>query len=181
MGKVRQKLIDGMNKVELEIFEHNDYLERISSNQKPRELEIQVPVRLNPDFKIYNPPFHGIWVEVKGHIASVNWFPAIAQMPTWLKRRYKVVVVETNTKKRNQMADKLEALGFDYHIHHKGRGYLDNPTLPGEWVLYALELYTNGSNDGNDVDLTKQKRKAKIVVDRFSTMEDSVCGLTNQD
>lgn len=177
MGKVRQKLIGGMNAVEREVFQSNTYLERIPSQQKPREIEVRVPIRLNPDFKIFYPPLNGIWVEVKGHLASANWFPALKEFPLWMRKRYKIVVVETNTKKRNQMVEKLQYLGYDYHIHHKGRGYLDNPLLPAEWLKYALELYTNDSTDEDEVEDYVDERKAKVVVDRHTRPEDSiVCG-----
>lgn len=176
MPRVRQDLRNGMNRTEREVLSNCPFLERIPSQQHPREIEIRVPVRLNPDFKLYYPPYNGIWVEVKGYVVSKTWFPALKSMPTWLKRRYKVVISEPSRTKREKFCKKLTDLGIDHTT---------SATIPEEWAMYALELYLNGSPDDSEGDLTTLGNHAKIVIEDYSTTlrqaEALGCGLTLKD
>lgn len=121
-----------MNKVEQRIVNEFPQLERIASNQFPREVGIAIPRYHNPDFKLFFPERGaGLYIEVKGHIRSSTWIPMLKFAPDSFKAVYRVVIVDTNKNQAKSTARALDKVGIK---HSTG-------TMPKQWLIDATELY----------------------------------------
>lgn len=133
MKMKRKKLVNGMNSAELEVATAFPMLRRIPSGQSPREIQIMIAVNHNPDFALFDPASgKGIWVEVKGRTRNPNWFPMMQNMPMWMRKVYKVVLVSTNKEERRKQRARLDKLGIEWY----------DDTVDVRWIKQAAALFT---------------------------------------
>lgn len=127
------KLVNGMNSSEQFIQTQYPMLRRISSAQSPREIEVSVVLRHNPDFAFFNPSEgKGIYVEVKGVIFNKMWLPMLATTPRWFKQIYKVILVTRSKKERNKIKRSLDKIDIEWY----------DDVMNPEWIEFAAKLYT---------------------------------------
>jgi hypothetical protein len=125
-----------MNNEERALHSRYPFLQRVESAKRPTEITIDVPISRNPDFKLGSPSEgKGIWIEVKGHLRDKLWYKFLEHLPD--KRLYKVVIVVSQKKPREQMMKRLDKIGIDYAYREV------NP----EWIAFATTLMCGGDSD----------------------------------
>lgn len=99
---------DKLNELEQRVVLSCPILQRIATHQRPITIQGMVAKNHNPDFILCD----ALFVESKGYIKDSMWRPMLAQMPSWLKRRYHVVNADTNKKRRQHVTKFCEQHGI---------------------------------------------------------------------
>lgn len=118
-----------------------------------------MPKRHNPDFAIHYPPFAGVWVELKGNLRDPLWFPMLRNYPEWMKKVYKVVLVNKSRIEREKYRKTLEKIGIE----------VSDFVIPVSWCEQAVRLYLQNSDKTFELLGPDQSPLAHWTVDSETT------------